>query len=523
MSARAAAMSFARAPGLLRRLQPLIAPAIISVAAVAIWRLFFVGFIASDDGNYFAAAHGWLDHFPYVGVWWWDLRHTLTLPMALSMRLFGESEVTLALPDLAYFIGIVLTAFYLVRREAGTLAAAIATSILLTIAVLALAASTANVDLPEAFFVLLSVALFLAARHRDAHATPLLLGAGAAAGLALLSRETTIALLIFYFIAYVAGFGIARRRYWIMAIGFLAIAALDPLYFAIVAHDPLHRLHVALAGIGVNDRDHSVRFGIDNAGALRIHPLIDPILYLFTRPDFGIVFYLFVPAALWAALRRRGAAPAVVTARMLALLAIVSVIFNAIVLRHNQILARYDTVAVTAAAITVAIWLVHRCLPRQPRLTAALLVAAIAINLVGIGTINRDPRWSERALVTYLASDRAAAVVTDPETVYRARLFLAWAGDTERVTARVPQPGDLYFYAQHNSAKATAQLPAADLPLYRPRADWTIAWQEQAGRSAIGALLERLRLPSLLPAPLAAVLDRPPLSVTVYQVGSAMH
>ncbi len=504
----------------LRSLQAAAVPALIVAAATAIWLATFIGYTASDDASYLVSARGWLHNFPYVGIWWWDMRHTITLPIAMTIGLFGENEITMTLPDLGYFIGIVLMAFYLARRVAGPIAGAIAAGLLLTIPVVAVAASVANVDLPEAFFVLLSVTLFLSAQRRVAGRTVRLLGAGGAAALAVLSRETALALLFVYLIAFLGGYGITRRQYWIMAAGFIAVAALDPLYFAIAAGDPLHRLKIALAGLGNNDRDNTVAFGIDSAGALRIHPLIDPLLLLFTRPDFGILFYLFVPASLWAVSRRQEASPPIVTARLLALLAVVSLVFNAIVLRHNQILVRYDTLAVTVAAITVAIWLAQRGLRQWPRATMAIIAVAIVTNLLGACLINRDPRRSERELIVYLASHQDVTVVTDPETAYRAGLLLRWADDLDRVKGQPPRPGDIYFYAPNNATKASPKLAAANLPLYRPQPDWTVEWRDQPERPMIGTLIERLGLKGILPARLYAALDRPGVSVAVYKIGA---
>src|ERR1700741_1537264 len=62
----------------------------------------YVGFIASDDGSYSEAAIGWLDHFPYVGINHWGLRHAVVLPVALSFLVSGINEVSMILPTRVY-------------------------------------------------------------------------------------------------------------------------------------------------------------------------------------------------------------------------------------------------------------------------------------------------------------------------------------------------------------------------------------------------------------------------------------
>jgi uridine phosphorylase len=56
----------------------------IAIAALAAILLatFWVGFIASDDIFYIQGARGWIDGFPFVGKSHWELRHTITLPLA---------------------------------------------------------------------------------------------------------------------------------------------------------------------------------------------------------------------------------------------------------------------------------------------------------------------------------------------------------------------------------------------------------------------------------------------------------
>ena len=65
--------------------------------------LSWTGYTESDDSLYAAAAWHWVQHFPYLGINHWGLRHAIVLPMALLFRLFGRSEATLEAPVLFYY------------------------------------------------------------------------------------------------------------------------------------------------------------------------------------------------------------------------------------------------------------------------------------------------------------------------------------------------------------------------------------------------------------------------------------
>ena len=82
----------------------------------------------------------------------------------------------------------------------------------------------------------------------------LLFAAGGSAGLAFLAHETAVALPLFYGLLFALGVTLPRRRYWLMAGGFLAVAGLECLYFWAVAGDPLHRIALA-AGAAVSAAD----------------------------------------------------------------------------------------------------------------------------------------------------------------------------------------------------------------------------------------------------------------------------
>src|SRR6476660_10479075 len=57
----------------------------VDIAALSIFALLVFGatgvwYIGSDDAGYITAAHGWIEHFPYVSSFFGDLRHPTIIP-----------------------------------------------------------------------------------------------------------------------------------------------------------------------------------------------------------------------------------------------------------------------------------------------------------------------------------------------------------------------------------------------------------------------------------------------------------
>jgi 4-amino-4-deoxy-L-arabinose transferase-like glycosyltransferase len=119
--------------------------------ATLLWVLTFVGYTSSDDGGYLDGARGWLHHFPFVGKIWWHVRLPTVLPIAISIGLLGEGDVSLVLPSLLYEIGIVVLAFAFLDRMAGRVPAIAAALLLLTLPINVMQSSIAGADLPMVF------------------------------------------------------------------------------------------------------------------------------------------------------------------------------------------------------------------------------------------------------------------------------------------------------------------------------------------------------------------------------------
>ena len=215
----------------------------LSLLLVLVLRFSWIGFLASDDWSYLNAAKGWVEQSPYVGHNHWALRHTLVLLLALVVRGFSVTEFNLTLPTLSYFCAVLVLTYCVIRQLFGRTSAVVTTGLVILTPLFAEQATIAGVDIVEMFFVLLSLWLFYRATL-SGQPRPLLLATGIAAGLAWLSRETTIGLLAFYGLLFLLGKYFPRRLYWLMAAGMLAVLVGELLYFYAIAGEPFHRIRV---------------------------------------------------------------------------------------------------------------------------------------------------------------------------------------------------------------------------------------------------------------------------------------
>jgi hypothetical protein len=89
---------------------------IILVIGVVMLNVAWVGYVGSDDHSYARGALGWLDQFPYVGKNHWTLRHTVVIPVAVSLAVFGMREISLGLPSALLFLLILGFNYHYLQR-----------------------------------------------------------------------------------------------------------------------------------------------------------------------------------------------------------------------------------------------------------------------------------------------------------------------------------------------------------------------------------------------------------------------
>jgi len=508
--------------------------------AVLVLALSRVGYIASDDQMYIIGATGWMEHFPYVGNNHWTLRHTLVLPIAAAFSVFGVNEFALSLPISLYYLALLALVFVMTNRYFGLGPATIAVVLLACMPLMAIQSTIVFPDFAEVFFCLLSLSLFLEAT-RAKRPMWLLVLAGMAAGFGWLTRETVAFFLLTYGILFLVGFGLPRRLYFIMAAGFLAVVGVEAVYFAILTDSPFYRLitdlrtHLkvdATEGLGAvgegmsrsMEKVEGAQYGAQSrTGNFSVNRFLDPILAILVNQEFMFFYYLALPAALWIAFTNRSQPQD----RRLFIQAfgLAAVLWFACIWLQiaTSLLPRYYMFPTVIVAIFFAVWLHDVVARRSALLLAAILAFLVVTNALGIYVDNRDPLFAERKLVDYLSQNNER-VLTDPETVKRGSFLYRVAGVSPRLTAGIPQPGDLFYF---NPTYTTARLKqrnspdrTAALSPYLPRADWQEVWRVMPERRWTGRLIEALGLKPVVPPEIFLRLDTPDPPVVVYRVTS---
>lgn len=490
--------------------RPAVVNGITLLVFVCLTAMGWVGYVGSDDVAYAYGAYGWIENGLYVGEHG-TIRYTITLPMALFFLVFGENEVTMALPTLIYGAGLIVLIGYMARRDFDLPTAAIITTILVTNPILVVMSSTASVDTIEAFFIFMSLFFF----HRAATTAatwPLLLAAGAMAGLGFLTRETTVFFLLFYGMLFLFGYGIARLRYFIMAAGFLAVWLAEVIYLALMTGDPLYRINISL------HHDSTIDRTIDLAGNVILHPLIDPLLVVLVNQEFAVLFWIAIPCGIWLA-TRQGMSPLcrsyVVLFGGLALFWFVAVGAAHDLLPLNP---RYFLVSAIGASVLVGL-AIHR-LAHQGNVRRAMILLFLLVlgNLAGIYVENRNYMFGEKTLAEIVRrSDQQ--VYTDPTTLRRAELLLRWDETTDQVLGQPPASGNVYVYNPLRADHPNPLMSRDVMDRFQPQPDWRLEDEVKPDSNHLTiAVLHRLGLDRLLPDKVTNALGPGHPGVRVYRL-----
>jgi len=468
--------------------------------------LSWVGFLESDDLEYARAATAWVEAFPHLGDSHWGLRHMIVLPVAASFALFGRSEVALALPMIGYAAGIVALTGLAVRQVAGNLAGFLAALIVASLPLVATGASMVFSDLPEAFFVVASLwAFFFAARTRR---LPGLLGAGALAGCAFITRETTLALLVLYLVLFLFATGRRIDFVW-MGVGFALVMLADTAWLWLASGDPLWRMNVTLRGVA-GDNPSVARFiindgGLDRHGVIAAPRPLQALAALFANQSTGLIAWAGVPAAIALALRS-ARAPGHRAARLFAGAALVWFMVLSFGFYFLWIIPRYQIVTMVALSVPLAIWLAGR-LHAGARLVPLLVMLA----LVGSGFMvsimaNRTLMFGERGLVAF-ARTAPGPVLTDPATLRGATWLLENEGLLDKVAVGPCSPGSLCYINPRPRRPLPADWPS---PVVPPGA--VVLMEVARQPTLLARLLDDTALLKLLPGVLRNKIAPPPLA-----------
>jgi len=472
----------------------------------------WVGYLGSDDATYARGAYGWLNDFPYVGGHG-TIRYTITIPIALSFKVLGESSFALALPSLLYAAGFIVVTYMFLSRYISASRATAAAMLLVTTPLLVVQSTIAGVDVIELFFLFLSFTLY----HRCASEGPTLrrlFAAGAFAGLAFLTRETAIFIAVFYGILFLIGFRFDRRYYLMIGVGFAAIWLLEVAYLTIMTGDPLYRFNISI------DHDSTIDRTIDVAGNVLVHPYIDPLLTVLLNQEFMLLFWLGAPLAGWLCLRRDGTDEVRTMARLLSLLGITWFVCVGAAFTLLPLNARYFLVSAAAVALLTGLGLVelYSAGGVKRRISIGIGVALLSGNFAGLCVENTEHMFGEETLARLSVESKDSVIFTDPLTERRAKLLLAWAESGDRVRSVPAPPGALYFYNPVRTEKLNPLDSRDEQGQYSPEPDWVLERTILPERSILATVIETVGVSGLLPERLWTRLRYPHPGVSLYRI-----
>lgn len=460
--------------------------------------VFWVGFIASDDAIYAEAAYGWLTHFPYIGGLGTN-RYPLVLPIALSFWILGGKVFTLVLPTLLYALGMTALMIRLMQKVDRAGGGVWPALLLITCPLLVIQSTIASVDVTQSFFQFASFLAYYAAL-RGKNRAALLIVSGAFTGLACLSKETAIFMAVFYGILFLAGYGMPRKYYWCIFLGFAAVWITEIIYLYSVTGDPMYRINQSLHHRGENPP-------AEDFGNIHIHPLIDPILILLLNQEFMFVFWASLPAAAYVFGARGWRDEANSMARLLILLGLVIILCSFALPSLIPPVPRYYMTPLIAFALATGLALSHISASGGRLRYAAISIGGFLIltNLSGLYLENLDIIFGEEELAA-TAATHSEPIYTDPATAGRAKLLLRWNGSEDRVHGEAPPPGALYLF---NPARVSASafnprqfVSQSDINAFMPKPGWQEIRRAGPPQKWAGVILEELGLEKYIPAKL---------------------
>jgi len=332
-----------------------------------------------------------------------------------------------------------------------------------------------------------------------------------ALGLGFLIRETAGVFVLFYAVLFVFGYGIRRRYYWIMALGFLLIVGLEMSYLSALTGDPFYRYRLDLHHDAPLSRPRYFGAGdiLTPAGNLKVGgAILYPILSLLFNQEFGLVFWLFIPAGIWA-FRTKLLAPE--PRRLLQTLAGLGIVWMVLIAYGGLVatIPRFFTVSLWTSIIVSVYWVRSYLYTYWPKLAIVLGIGLVAANLLCIYVENKNPAFAERALVEYVHQHDGVVVYTDPTTLRLAGLLLEFKGLSGRVLSDPVPAGALYYFNKKNVDYCERYGCPYAWNEYFPKDGWTVVMRIEPHRKLSGILLRSVGLDKIIPTAIFERLDKP--------------
>jgi hypothetical protein len=467
-----------------------------TILAIAVLNMAWIGHLASDDKAYISAALGWLNEFPYVPDSHWAVRHTLNIPMAIIFRLFGEGEFQSVLVSLIYGIALLTILAFSVRRIASLNAAMIACLFIIFTPFFSETVTISGVDVVETFYVILSLLLYLfAIEHKGA--LTFMLAAGIAAGLAFLSRETSVGLIAAYGILFLFRPYTERWRYFVIGFGFVAILGVEMAYYAWAIDDPLLRFKIALSTFDIPDP-------ITGTGNLVTNWWFAPIFSLLVNNEFGLTYWIAALIIFISSRKNKGLDHTISLNQIIFVFSVAAISWFLVVgyMLDLRALPRYflvTTILVITVASLYGSFLVTQIRVRYLTLAIAFFVV-VQITLIDLS--NQQLLLPERTLTRLANSDKTSPIYTDPYTNWRSSYFLKWAGTSrDHVIITPPEQGAIFLYNPKGVAKGFAtDYGQFDPKKYHPNTEWSLITIFRGNPTLTGSVLIKSGMEKLIEA-----------------------
>ena len=488
------------------------------VLACVMIRLSWVGYDGADDLSYAKAAEAWLSGFSPLGSDHWALRYTIVLPVALSLKLFGQNEFSLALPDVICFLSFVIVNFHFVSRFFGLKAGTVAGALLAVTPAFVVQATYIDIDVVEAFFVSWSFWLFVFGSV-DTKKGHLFFWSGLLGALAFLTRETSCVLLLLWAGSLFLPNRPSIGKYALLASGFFLVVLGQLIYFGLLTGNPFYRYQLD-AHHDVVDRSLVVQKVaasgnvLDGEGGFSLNVALDPVLMLFASQKYGLLFFVAFPFGFWLYRLRNQTVRQRQLLRYITLLPLLWIVFVSAASPILYLVPRYFIVAAWGAIIIIAYGYSRVSSAKWRKIASWALCALVATNFVSLYLENTNPRSAERSLVRYLVSHPGVTVYTDPDTVRRVSLLAKFASVDNRVSSDMPTQGQIYFYSPRNLELCSAPQCSR----YQPKPGWIQRDVVRAEPRLLGTILRDVGLARAIPGQIMKKIEYPSQDVIFYQV-----
>jgi len=194
-----------------------------------------------------------------------------------------------------------------------------------------------------------------------------------------------------------------------------------------------------------------------------------------------------------------------------------SFLLSSYLVNYLTLMPRYFLLPLYCALMAIAIWLRFALWPSHK--AAVVLASALLIGGSALGTMvaNRTPLFAERTLIA-LATKSNGVIHTDPNTAFVGRLLFEWTGLTERISAKPPEPGDLFLYNPKLAGLQRPRNAGIDLEQYKPSASWIIQQRISEPPSIFGRMLSASGADGLLPQAIVHRIVAPNPPVVLYRI-----